>query len=66
MKINLNATIDTEDFAHFSEQDAKELILDIDSSRASVDFTLDIIKSLVNSLIEGSDITKEEIIKEIL
>jgi hypothetical protein len=64
MKLNILSNIDTSDLILDKEQ-IKELILELDGSRGEIDFTLDIIKSLISSLIEDDGMTKEEIIKEI-
>lgn len=64
MKVELPAIVDLSEL-YLSDKEAKDLIVSIDKSRCSIDFTLDIIKSLAADLIKSGDSNKEEIIESI-
>lgn len=62
MKVYIHSLIDTDDL-NLSREEKKALILDIDLGVAEVNFTLEICKSLVDSLIKNGESNKEEIIQ---
>jgi hypothetical protein len=61
MKIDLMATIDTDDL-NLSPSEVKELIFDLDGGIESIGFTLDICKTLILDMVSKGEMSKEEVI----
>lgn len=65
MKIQITTILDTDDLTQLAKSDKKELILDLDGSVAEVDFTLDICREMIQSLIRNGESNREKIAKHL-